>query len=53
MFWKEKEEKEKIWKSWVYNFQEEKEEKEKWFESVDHVLKRKGRKGKDMKKLGV
>ena len=29
MFWKEKEEKEKIWKSLVYNFEEEKEEKEK------------------------
>ena len=29
MFWKEKEEKEKIWKSWFYSFQEEKEEKEK------------------------
>ena len=43
MFWKEKEEKEKVWnscvysfeekekfwKNWLYNFQEEKEEKEK------------------------
>ena len=28
-FGKKNEEKEKIWKSWVYNFQEEKEEKEK------------------------
>ena len=29
MFWKEKEENEKILKRWVYNFQEEKEEKGK------------------------
>ena len=29
MFWKEKEEKEKIWKSLLYSFEQEKEEKEK------------------------